>query len=91
MLALDRGGHIQLPPVKSNPHNPFLLRRRPGLPDIDASVIEGSLKDLGPLDFRLVRRTPDEPLFNALIEHHHYLRYTQPVGPVTFCYTSLTA
>jgi hypothetical protein len=35
---------------------------------------------LGPLEFRLVRRTPDEPLFNGLIEHHHYLRYTQPVG-----------
>jgi len=27
-----------------------------------------------------VRRTPDEALFNGLIEHHHYLGYTQPVG-----------
>jgi hypothetical protein len=39
MLALDRGGHIQLPPVKSTPHNPLVVRRRPGLPDIDASVV----------------------------------------------------
>jgi hypothetical protein len=38
------------------------------------------LKDLGPLEFRLVRRTADEALFNGLIEHHHYLGYTQPVG-----------
>jgi len=27
-----------------------------------------------------VRRTPDEPLFNSLMEHHHYLGYEQPVG-----------
>jgi hypothetical protein len=80
MLALDRGGHIQLPPVKITPHNPLLRHRRPGVPEIDASPIEASLKDLGPLEFRLVRRTPDEALFNGVIEHHHYLRYTQPVG-----------
>src|SRR5437667_12606934 len=45
-LALDRGGHIQLPPVKSTPHNPLRVRPRPELPDIAASVIDGSLKDL---------------------------------------------
>jgi hypothetical protein len=27
-----------------------------------------------------VRRTADEPLFNSLMEHHHYLGYEQPVG-----------
>jgi hypothetical protein len=26
-----------------------------------------------------VRRTPDETLFDGLIETHHYLGYTQPV------------
>jgi len=80
MLALDRSGHIQLPPVKKIPQNPFVIRRRPAVPEIDTSAVEGSLKDLGPLEFRLVRRTPEEALFNGLIEHHHYLGYTQPVG-----------
>jgi hypothetical protein len=80
MLALDRGGHIQLPPPKITPHNPLLRRRRPDVPDIDASILEASLKDLGALEFRLVRRTPEEVLFNGLIEHHHYLGYVQPVG-----------
>jgi hypothetical protein len=80
MLALDRGGHIQLPPRKITPHNPLLIRQRPGIPDVDASVIEGSLKQLGPLEFRLVRRTGEEALFNGLVEHHHYLGYRQPVG-----------
>jgi len=27
-----------------------------------------------------VRRTGDEPLFNSLMEQHHYLKYEQPVG-----------
>ena len=80
MLALHRGGHIQLPPLKITPHNPFVRRRRPSVPDIDAAVVERSLKDLGALEFRFVRRTPEEALFNGLIQHHHYLGYTQPVG-----------
>jgi len=27
-----------------------------------------------------VRRSPEEPLFNSLMEQYHYLRYQQPVG-----------
>ena len=27
-----------------------------------------------------MRRTPEEALFNSLMEQHHYLGYTQPVG-----------
>ena len=80
MLALERAGHIRLPPVKSRPVNPLVSRPRPPRMEVDATPIECSLKDLGPLQFRLVRRTPEEPLFNSLIEHHHYLRYTHPVG-----------
>jgi hypothetical protein len=29
---------------------------------------------------RQVRRTPEEALFNSLLQQHHYLGYTQPVG-----------
>ena len=91
MLALERAGHIALPPVKWRPPNPLAVRARPERFDIDTTPIQGSLKDLGTLEFRPVRRTPEEPLFNALIEEHHYLHYSQPVGPVPFCPTSLTA
>ena len=80
MLALDRAGHISLPPPKGSPLNPLLVRARPRSPEIDTSPIVCSLKDLGPLEFRLVRRTPNEPVFNGLIEHYHYLSYVQPVG-----------
>ena len=90
MLALERAGHIALPPVKWRPPNPLAVRSRPKPFAIDATPIECSLRDLGPLEFRLVRRTAEEPLFNALIEEHHYLHYAQPVDPVTFRHTSST-
>lgn len=80
MLALERAGHIALPPVRQRPLNPLAARPRPQYLRINAAPIACGLKDIGPLEFRLVRRTPEEPLFNALIEHHHYLGYTQPVG-----------
>ena len=37
-------------------------------------------RNLRPLEFEQVRRTPQEPLFNSLMEEHHYLGYEQPVG-----------
>ncbi len=47
---------------------------------MDTTAVLGPLAELRPLSFRRVRRTALEPLFNSLIEHHHYLGYTQPVG-----------
>src|SRR5712691_89511 len=75
MLVLERAGHIALPPVKWRPPNPLAVRPKPRPFEIDATPIECGLSDLGPLEFRLIRRTPEEPLFNALIAHHHYLGY----------------
>ena len=40
----------------------------------------GALKELRPIELQQVRRTGDEPLFNSLMEQHHYLQYEQPVG-----------
>lgn len=80
MLALDRTGHIALPPVRFKPPNPLAVRPKPRPVEIDTTPVECSLRDLGALEFRLVRRTAEEPLFNSLIEEHHYLQYVQPVG-----------
>ena len=80
MLALDRAGHVQLPPVRRRPPNPFLTRRHREVVKVDESPIEGKLSELGPLTMRQVRRTDDEQLFDRLLETHHYLKYTQPVG-----------
>jgi hypothetical protein len=81
MLALARAGHIELPPVRRRPPNPLARRARPAPVALDRTPVRGNLGALGlPLDFRQVRRTGAEALFNSLIEQHHYLGYTQPVG-----------
>jgi hypothetical protein len=81
MLALHRAGHIHLPPQRYIPPNSLAKHRRPSaVAEIDRSPLQASLAAVRPLTFRQVRRTPDEPLFNTLIEQHHYLGYTQPVG-----------
>lgn len=80
MLQLQRAGHIELPAVRRVRHNPLAERRRPAEVAIDTTPLRASLAEIRPLAFRQVRRTAEEPLFNSLIEHYHYLGYTQPVG-----------
>ena len=80
MLELHRAGHIRLPDKKRNPKNPFEHRQKPTKIEIDQSPLHAKLSDIRPLTFRQVRRTASEKLFNSLIEHHHYLGYTHPVG-----------
>jgi uncharacterized protein DUF4338 len=80
LLMLDRAGQITLPPVSYVRHNPLAKRARPAPVLIDTTSIEGKLQEIQPLKFEQVRRTGDEPLFNSLMEEHHYLGYEQPVG-----------
>ena len=77
---LHRAGEIELPAVRQTSLNPFVRRQRPQPPLIDRAPVSGSLRQLGPIELAQVRRTAQEPLFNGLIEHHHYLGYEQPVG-----------
>jgi hypothetical protein len=80
MLALHRAGHIELPATKRNPPNPLAKPARPKPVSIDDTPVRGRLRDLGPLALQQVRRSDQEALFNGLLEAHHYLGYTQPVG-----------
>jgi hypothetical protein len=80
MLALHRQGHIRLPQQRCTPPNPLLKRSEPAAVEVDRRPLQTSLRTLGPLRFEQVRRTRQEPLFNSLIQQHHYLGYTQPVG-----------
>jgi hypothetical protein len=80
LLMLERAGQITLPPVSYVRHNPLAKRIRPEPAQIDATPIEDRLRNLQPLEFEQVRRTGKEPLFNSLVEEHHYLGYEQPVG-----------
>lgn len=86
LLGLDRAGHIALPAARQQGFNPA-ARYRGGRGKADAVAVKVDttplvvpLSALRPLEFRPVRRTPEEPLFNSLLAQYHPLRYTQPVG-----------
>jgi hypothetical protein len=80
LLMLHRAGEIQLPPIRYQTLNPFVVRATPAPMLIDTTPVAGTLKQLQPIELQQVRRTGDEPLFNSLMEQHHYLKYEQPVG-----------
>jgi len=80
MLKLHRAGLIELPPPRRQNPNPLARRAAPALVEVDQTPLHGTLAMLGPLCFEQVRRTSREPLFNSLIQQHHYLGYVQPVG-----------
>ena len=84
MLALHRGGWIELPAVRWVNRNPFSKlkaeRSKPASPTVDATPLVVKLPEIRPLEFHQVRYSAQEGLFNGLIEHYHYLGYSQPVG-----------
>ena len=80
LLRLHREGRIELPAARAFHMNRVGWHRRAPAVFIDTTPLEARLADLAPLEFRLVRRTADEPLFKALLHEHHELGYTQPVG-----------
>ena len=79
MLMLHRAGLIELPPARPSVFD-LIKRGRPSLVSVDEAPLQMSLAELGVLEVRQVRRTPEEALFNSLLQQHHYLGYTQPVG-----------
>ena len=80
LLMLHRASEIELPPVRQLSLNPLVRRVRPAPVLIDQTPLAGALKEIEPIALQQVRRTAQEPLFNGLIEQHHYLGYEQPVG-----------
>jgi hypothetical protein len=80
LLMLHRAGEIELPPIRFVARNPFVERERPAPVLMDTTPVIADLKQVQPIQVQQVRRSGDEPLFNSLLEHHHYLGYEQPVG-----------
>ena len=72
LLALERAGHIELPPPRWAAMGRAARGRRPPSVEIDRTPVRGRLGDLGALEFHQVRRTGEEALFEGLIEAHHY-------------------
>jgi len=79
LLRLERRGLIQLPP-RRNPANNEKRNRMPSLIETTETPLEGKLSQFGPVELKMVRHTPLEPLYNSLIQRYHYLGYRQIVG-----------
>jgi hypothetical protein len=80
LLMLHRAGAIELPKVRQVSVNPLARREPPPAMHVDQTPITDPFQQIMPIEIEQVRRTADEPLFNSLMEYHHYLGYEQPVG-----------
>jgi hypothetical protein len=80
MLHLHRAGLIELPPRRCRPPNNVVAHRRPAALEVDQTPLHAGLSAIRPLRFQQVRRSDQERLFDALLQGHHYLGYTRPVG-----------
>jgi hypothetical protein len=61
--------------------NPLAQHRKPApLPEQTWPLLQAPMAELGSVEIRQVRRTPEEKLFGSLMQAYHYLAYTQPVG-----------
>jgi hypothetical protein len=80
MLELHRAGLVELPPVRFRPVNNVVARRRPQRVLIERTPLCVPLGEIRPLEVLQVRRRPQEASCDSLIQEHHYLGYTRPVG-----------
>lgn len=80
LLKLHRADVIELPPPR-RPANNELRNRSVPVVEHETSAIECPLKDLLPLDVRIVEpRDGGAALFNCLLQKHHYLGHRSTVG-----------
>jgi hypothetical protein len=81
LLQLEKKLLITLPP-RLAVNNNSKRRKKTSTPFdfLPPAPITDPLSALTPIELRQVRRTPEEKLFNNLIEQYHYLGYTRPVG-----------
>ena len=88
LLTLSRKGLVSLPPPLKNANN---HKRNKTIYKIavDQNPLQEPLSHLPPVILKMVRGTDDEPLYNSLVHHHHYLGYRQIVGNhlkyIAFC------
>jgi hypothetical protein len=79
LLALERKGAIELPPRQKES---FRAPRRADrqIFTVDDSPFEGTVSEFGSLTIQMVRQTPDESLWDYLVDAHHYLGRPWIVG-----------
>ncbi|MDL1969284.1 MAG: DUF4338 domain-containing protein [Deltaproteobacteria bacterium] len=80
LLRLEEAGLVELPPPKARPPYWSQKNRRPDLIEIDQTPVENKLSMLKPIEIVCIQNRTQQKMYRSLIEHHHYLHYTRPVG-----------
>lgn len=80
LLRLEQQGLITLPPRLLYINQTRTGKTIPATFNFSPEPITATVRELAPIELKQVRRTPEEKLFNNLIQQYHYLGYTQPVG-----------
>lgn len=79
LLALERKGEIVLPPRQNESfRHPKKADRRAY--SIDSTEMTGAISEFSSLIIKMVRLTPDEGLWDYLVDRHHYLGAPWIVG-----------
>jgi hypothetical protein len=71
---------VQLPPSRWAAKRPRRHAVVVSSMEVAPIALAAPLAQVGPIEIRQVRRTPEEALVNSLIAQHHYLGYAHPVG-----------
>jgi hypothetical protein len=79
LLELERRGEIQLPPRMKESFR-FPRKAPSNVVSYDTSEIKGTISDFGSLTIQMVRRSPDEALWDHLVDKYHYLGRPWIVG-----------
>ena len=79
LLKLEEKGEIALPPRLITTRRPPRKARQREYP-YDDSELKGTISEFGSLTLRMVRRTPDEGLWDFLVDRFHYLGNPRIVG-----------
>jgi len=82
LVKLERGGHIRLP---ERLHKASLRRRKPGAApakvEYQRAPMGGPLEGLQPISVSVILAgSPDQRVFNTLLERYHYLGHRRTVG-----------
>lgn len=79
LLKLEEKGEICLPPrLKESYRHPRKAGRLEYI--YNNSSLSGTVAEFGSLTIKMVRRTPDEGLWNFLVDRYHYLGNPWIVG-----------
>ena len=80
LRRLEQKGLLRLPPKKIDIDRKQKKPFPKALPH-ETDPLTGRLKEFLPIDFKMIRGSPQEALSNSLIHQYHYLGYRQTVGP----------